>query len=133
MKNRFLISKNLFLVFSTLLIGLINPKIMKSQGSERMSPSVYSEWNRIKNVKISDSAQIVTYITDREIGDKKLAVFDISNNKNYAFDRILKHVQDPSGEFVLFTHGLSYESTKALKRKKAPKDKFPMDLSLIHI
>ena len=127
MKNRFLISKNLFLVFSTLLIGLINPKIMMSQGSERMSPSVYSEWNRIKNVKISDSAQIVTYITDREIGDKKLAVFDISNNKNYAFDRILKHVQDPSGEFVLFTHGLSYESTKALKRKKTPKDKFPMD------
>ncbi|MFZ1525471.1 MAG: hypothetical protein WAT22_11685, partial [Saprospiraceae bacterium] len=127
MKNPNSFHKYPFVASLFLLLAIVNPLKISSQGSKKMTPSVYSEWNRLKNVKISDSAQIITYTLDKEVGDKQLLIFDRAKNTSHHFDRVVKHMQDPNGEYVVIAHGLSYDSIRTLKRKKTPKDKMPSD------
>lgn len=114
-------------IYVFFFILLTWPFTLSSQGSAKMTPSVYSEWNKLKNVKISDSAQIITYTLEREIGDKVLMVYNNIIGKSHKIERVNKYLQDPNGEFIVFSHGLSYDSLRALKRKKTPKDKIPLD------
>lgn len=104
------------------------------QTYKMMTPSVYSEWNRLKNIKISDSAEIVMYMLDREIGDKQLVVYDSKNNVSHKFERVNKAQLDISGNYIIFSHGLAYDSIRTLKRKKTPQDKMPLDsLSIFNV
>ncbi len=115
------------LKFTSLILFLILSISSQSQALKKMNPSVFSEWNKIKNIKISDSAEIIIYTLEREIGDKKLAVYQTETDTSIFFDRVNKTQIDISGNIVMFSHGLSYDSTRVLKRKKTPKDKLPID------
>ncbi|MBC7885136.1 MAG: S9 family peptidase [Saprospiraceae bacterium] len=98
-----------------------------AQTLKKMTPRVYNEWNTIKNVKMSDSANTIIYTLEKETGDKKLCVYYKVNHTTIAFNRVKSAEVDVSGRFVIFTHGLSDDSLRTLKRKKTAKDKLPSD------
>jgi dienelactone hydrolase len=120
--------KNLGLKFQ-LIFGFIVLifTVGTSQSLKKMTPDVYSQWNKIKNVQISDSAEIIVYTLEKELGDKKMAIYQKAKDTSYFFDRVNKFNIDPSGKFVVYTKGLAYDSLRTLKRKKTAKDKIPKD------
>jgi len=100
---------------------------VSGQTLKKMTPQVYSEWNKIKNIKLSDSASAVIYLLEREIGDKSLCIYQKEADTTYTFGRVNKAEVDISGQFVVFSRNLSYDSTRTLKRNKTSKDKMPLD------
>ena len=100
---------------------------LSGQALKKMTPEVYSQWNKIKNIKLSDSAEVIIYTLERETGDKSLCIYQKSADTTYTFHRVNKAEADVSGRYVVFSRSLSYDSTRTLKRKKTPKDKMPVD------
>lgn len=100
---------------------------VSGQTLKKMTPQVYSEWNKIKNIKLSDSASAVIYLLERETGDKNLCIYQKEADTTYSFGRVNKAEVDISGQFVVFSRSLSYDSTRTLKRNKTSKDKMPLD------
>lgn len=97
-----------------------------------MTPAVYSQWNKIKNVKISDDGDWAMYQISKEVGDKVLKIYDTRNKKEFTFDRVKKASFDQEGNFALFTIEHSYEDVRALKREKTKKNKMPKDTLCIY-
>ena len=111
----------------TLMIMAFSATAARSQASKIMTPDVYSEWNKIRNITLSDSGHTVIYTLERETGDKILCIYDAGRDTTIRFQRVSKAILDPSGSFVAFSKSLSYDSTRTLKRKKTAKDKMPKD------
>ncbi len=101
------------------------------QTKKTMTPEVYSRWNKIRNVAISDSGETVIYTLEKELGDKTLYVYDGNRDSSFTFPRATKQILDPSGRFVIFSKGLADDSIRSLKRKKTPKDKMPADTLVV--
>jgi dipeptidyl aminopeptidase/acylaminoacyl peptidase len=99
-----------------------------------MTPDVYSEWRKIRNVSMSDSAETIIYNLEREVGDKQLCIYQTKLDKTYTIDRLTTAAVDFTGKYIVYTHGLAYDSIRTLKRKKTGKDKMPIDsLSIFHL
>lgn len=121
-----------FIIYSLIIFSQL-PSI-SAQNYKKMTPDAYSLWNRIKNIKLSDSAETIIYTLEREIGDKILCIYNKKNNFTHTYPRVSKAETDPTGRYVIFLHGLSYDSTRTLQRKKTPKDKMPEDsLSIVDV
>jgi dipeptidyl aminopeptidase/acylaminoacyl peptidase len=108
-----------------LIIFLLNNSY--GQNLKKMTPEVYSQWNKVKNVQMSDSCELIVYSLEKEVGDKKLAIYKKATDQTYFFNRVRKYNTDPSGQYVVFLKGLSYDSLRTLQRKKTSKDKLPKD------
>lgn len=99
-----------------------------------MSPDVYSEWRKIRNTTISDSGHTILYTLEREVGDKQLGIYHKPTKNTYIMDRVNASSVSADGKHVIYTHGLSYDSLRTLKRKKTPKEKLPIDsLSIFNV
>lgn len=116
------------LIFSFIAL---NASTINGQSLKKMTPVVYSQWNKIKNVQVSDSAEVIIYTVEKELGDKKLAIYQKNNDKTTFFDRINKVSIASNGKFVVFTKNLEFDSLRTLKRKKTNKDKLPKDSLVI--
>ncbi|MEM9545137.1 MAG: prolyl oligopeptidase family serine peptidase [Bacteroidota bacterium] len=97
-----------------------------------MTPDVYSEWNRIRNVKITDDGNWAMYQLTREIGDKVLKIYDTRQDKTYTFPRVKKASFDQKGGFAFFMLEHSYEARRDLERKKTKKKDMPRDTLCIY-
>lgn len=128
-------SRNLLINIRVLLIiCFLGSSYLSAQTKAKMTPEVYSLWKKIKNVKISDNGHTAIYTLEREIGDKTLAIYDKGRDTTFYIPRVNKVGMDPSGRYVIYTHSLSYDSLRILKRKKTPKDKLPKDsLSILFV
>lgn len=102
------------------------------QEYRKMTPEVYNVWKKIKNPRLSDSAETVIYTLEREQGDKELAVYNKAKESTTIFSRVNKSALDDGGTYVVFTQGLAYDSVRTLKRKKTAKDKMPKDSLVIY-
>jgi predicted peptidase len=99
-----------------------------------MTPEVYSQWRKIKNTTFSDSGHTVIYTLEKEVGDKQLGIFYRPTKSSYIINRFNTASTSASGDFVVYTHGLSYDSLRTLKRKKVAKEKLPLDsLSIFNL
>lgn len=117
-----------------LLLFLLTGLQTKAQSYKKMTPEVYSQWNKITQPKISDYANTITYMLEKEIGDKRLAVYVPAKDTTLFFDRVKKSFLDPSGKFIIYTHNLAFDSLQTLQRKKTDKDKLPKDsLTIINV
>ncbi|MBK8348128.1 MAG: S9 family peptidase [Saprospiraceae bacterium] len=105
---------------------------VNAQELKKMTPEIYNQWNKIKNVKTSDSAEVIMYTLEKETGDKTLCLYDRASENTRTYPRVGKSALDITGQYLMYTHSLSYDSMRVLKRKKTPKDKLPADsLSII--
>lgn len=117
-----------------LAISFLIPTFLLGQSDKKMTPEVYAEWNKLKQMKLSDSAETVIYTLEKEIGDKKLCIYNNEKGMTFRFDRVNTAYVDITGKYVAFTHGLAYDSLRTLKRKKVKKDKWPIDsLSIFNV
>ncbi|MGB4959739.1 MAG: prolyl oligopeptidase family serine peptidase, partial [Saprospiraceae bacterium] len=99
-----------------------------------MTPEVYSEWHKIKHVKMSDAAEVVAYTLEKETGDSQLCFYQNSNQQSTCVSPVSKYDLDISGKYIIYTHNVSYDSLRTLKRKKTPKDKMPLDhLTIVNV
>ncbi len=97
-----------------------------------MTPEVYSEWNRIRNVKITDNGNWAMYQLTKEAGDKILKIYNTRQDKTFTFPRVKKASFDQSGAFAIFMIEHSYEGRRALERKKTKKSDMPKDTLCIY-
>jgi len=102
-----------------------------TQGTKTMTPDVYHEWNSIKNTEMSDDGQTIKYVLAKEVGDNVLKVYKQKVSQIHTFDRAGNSHLLPSGEWVVFTQNINYDSLRWLKRQKTPKDKMPLDTLVI--
>jgi dipeptidyl aminopeptidase/acylaminoacyl peptidase len=120
--------KHISLVFFLVLscIGL--------SAQKTMTPNVYSEWRKIQNATISDSGHTIIYTLEREIGDKQLGIYHQPTKGSFIIERVNTASVDASGTYVVYSHGLAYDSLRTLKRKKVAKDKLPIDsISIMNV
>lgn len=127
--NIFITRSNILLIGALVLLSTVG---VYGQTLKKMTPDVYSQWNKIKNIQMSDSAEVILYSLEREIGDKKMAIYQKSKDTSYFFDRVNKMNAAGDGKYVVFTKSLSYDSLRTLKRKKTAKDKLPKDSLCIY-
>lgn len=121
-------------IFLLLITTLLTSFQVKGQSYKKMTPDVYSQWNKITNTQISDYGNTITYHLQKEIGDPILAIYLSNKDTTFFRNRVKQSFLDPSGKYVAYIHNLSYDSTRTLKRKKVEKDKFPKDtLSIIDV
>jgi hypothetical protein len=111
----------------TFLLWLLAGCCSTGFSQKSMTPDVYSEWRKIKNTTISDSGQTIIYTLEREIGDKQLGIYHKPTKSSYVLDRVNIASVNANGRYVVYTHGLTYDSLRTLKRKKTAKDKLPLD------
>ncbi len=125
----------LFNKFTFILCFLtISLTYVRGQSLAKMTPEVYNEWRKITKVKLSEKAETVIYTLEKELGDKTLCIYNKLNDSIISFDRVNQAEVNVSGRFVVFTHGLTSDSLRTLKRKKTKKDKLPIDsLSIINV
>ncbi|MBL0099938.1 MAG: hypothetical protein IPP49_07740 [Saprospiraceae bacterium] len=82
-----------------------------------MTPEIYNQWNKIKNVKTSDSAEVIMYTLEKETGDKTLCLYDRASENTRTYPRVGKSALDITGQYLMYTHSLSYDSMRVLKKK----------------
>jgi dipeptidyl aminopeptidase/acylaminoacyl peptidase len=117
-----------------LFITMLTSLQVKGQSYKKMTPEVYSQWNKITSPQISDYGNTVIYQLQKEIGDQNLAIYITNKDTTLFRNRVKQAFLDPSGKYVIYTHNLSYDSTRVLKKKKTDKNKFPKDtLSIIDL
>jgi len=97
-----------------------------------MTPEVYSEWNRIRNVKITDNGDWAMYQIAKEVGDRTLKIYNTREDKTYTFERVKKASFDQGGVFAFFMIEHPYEEVRNLERLKTKKDKMPQDTLCIY-
>ncbi len=102
-----------------------------AQGTKTMTPDVYLEWSSIKNTEMSDDGQTIKYTLTKEVGDNVLKVYKPDTSQTASFDRVGKSHLLPSGQWLVFTQNVQYDSLRWLKRKKTPKDKMPLDTLVV--
>lgn len=89
-------------------------------------------WNRIRNVKISNSGDHVLYGLDKEERDQTIQLLDIDGNP------VMSHQRSKGGQFsydsryVVFTVNAWKDSIKEMKRKKVKKKDLPKDTLVIY-
>lgn len=97
-----------------------------------MTPAVYSEWNKIKKVQISDDGNWAMYQITKEVGDKTLKIYNTREDKTYTFYRAQNASFDQGGRYAFFIIEHPYEEVRKLERLKTKKDKMPKDTLCIY-
>ena len=103
-----------------------------SQTKKSMTPEVYSEWNRIQNVQISDDGNWAMYQIAQELGNKTLKIYNTREDKTYTFERVKTASFDQGGTFAFFMIEHAYEEVRKLERIKKKKDEMPKDTLCIY-
>jgi dipeptidyl aminopeptidase/acylaminoacyl peptidase len=91
-----------------------------------------AEWNRIKNVNISNSGEYVLYGVDKEEQDETFHLLSING------DKIMSHERSKGGQFsydskyAVFTVNAWKDSIIEMKRRKVKKKDMPKDTLVIY-
>jgi hypothetical protein len=120
-----------FLIISTLFIFSFLSDC-HGQSKKSMTPDVYSEWNRIRNVQLSDNGDWAMYEVNKEVGDKKLKIYDTRNDKTFTFNRVKNATFDNNGVYAYFMLTHSFEGLRNLERSKTKKEEMPKDTLCIY-
>jgi len=120
-----------FLIFALVFTFLFSGDCI-AQSKKSMTPEVYTEWNRIRNVQITDNGDWAMYQLAKEVGDRTLKIYDTRGDKTFTFERVKKASFDQNGAFAYFMVEHPYEDVRKLKRKKVKKEKMPKDTLCIY-
>ncbi|MEA3494900.1 MAG: prolyl oligopeptidase family serine peptidase [Bacteroidota bacterium] len=115
-----------------LLILLLIPafsSFSQNNNKKNLDHSVYEKWNVMKNIKISNNGNWVTYIStpQKTALDSKLFLFDVKKDKLDFIDRGEIASFSPNSDFLIFKIKAQYDSVRKMKLEKVKKDELPKD------
>lgn len=103
-----------------------------SAQQKTMSPEVFNSWNTIKDTRISDDGNWVTYTVGNEAGDPALHIYDHQSGNTVRFDRASKAKISADSKWLAFKVHPAVDSIKAMKRRKVKKKDLPNDSLVIY-
>ena len=119
------------LIFALLFTSLFASDCI-AQSKKSMSPEVYTEWNRIRNVQITENGDWAMYQLAKEVGDRTLKIYNTREDKTFTFERVKDASFDQNGTFAYFMIEHPYVDARNLERQKTKKDKMPKDTLCIY-
>lgn len=117
------------LVFLLCAILFVNPSIAQKKVMQQEDKAL---WNRIRNVKISNTGDYILYAKGAEEKDKTLHLKTISGSSVMSYNRSKGGQFSYDSDYVVFTVNAWKDSIKAMKRKKVKKNNFPKDTLIIY-
>ncbi len=112
--------------------AIVAHTIVFAQSKHVLTPEDMPAWQTLKRPAISNDGLWVSYETVPYRGDGMLHLVEVEGAGKKVFARASKAAFDPSGKFVAFLISPSYDTLKALKLKKTPKDKMPGDTLAVY-
>ncbi len=90
------------------------------------------EWNRLRNVSISNSGNHVIYGLEKGEKEQVLQLLDMKGNKIMSYERLQRGQFSYDSKYAVFTVNAWKDSIMELKRRKVKKKKLPKDTLLIY-
>ena len=97
------------------------------QGQSVMDESVYSTWNKIKNAKISNNGQWISYELEPGYGDKTVVLYNTVSKQELKYKSASKAKFSYDSDFFAFIIHPENDSLRSLKLKKTKKEDLPPD------
>jgi dienelactone hydrolase len=104
-----------------------------SQGKKIMNSSVYKEWNRISDEKISSDGKWVLYTLSTEEGDDRTVLYNTITGIEKRFSRLTNVLLSNDGKLLTAMITPSKEHVKDLRRKKTKKEDLPKDSLFVYL
>jgi dipeptidyl aminopeptidase/acylaminoacyl peptidase len=99
---------------------------------KKIDAASYDKWNRIENVKLSETGKIITYEINPLEGDSKFYIKAKSAAEAVLFPRGSSAQIAKDESFVVFTISPQFDTIRQLKLDKVKKIKFPKDTLAIY-
>jgi dipeptidyl aminopeptidase/acylaminoacyl peptidase len=98
-----------------------------SQSKKVMNPSVYGQWNRLSNEKISSDGKWIIYTISNEESDDVTILHNTSNGSDTKFERLSNVLMSDDGKLITAMITPPKAHVKELRRKKTKRDDLPKD------
>ncbi len=92
-----------------------------------MNESVYDDWKRVEDSKISNNGDWIVYTIKPHKGDKQIHFYHTRSDKTYTFDRGESPALDQDNGFAVFNIKPHADTIYQLKKRKVDKKKHPKD------
>lgn len=92
-----------------------------------MDESVYDDWKRIEDSKISNNGDWIIYTSKPHKGDKQIHFYHTRSDKSYHFDRGESPQIDFDNGFAVFNIKPHADTIYQLKKRRVKKDRHPKD------
>jgi hypothetical protein len=89
-----------------------------SQSKKVMNPSVYGQWNRLSNEKISSDGKWIIYTISNEESDDVTILHNTSNGSDTKFERLSNVLMSDDGKLITAMITPPKAHVKELRRKK---------------
>lgn len=93
----------------------------------KISPSTYNEWRSIKEPRISEKGNIISYAVAPQVGDQNLIIKNKFIDKTLTIERGKNVIIAPTEKWLAFSLHNYYDSIHSLKLKKVAKKNWPTD------
>lgn len=123
--------KNLLLAIILFMFscGLINAQETGVLTGEKkiLDHSVYNDWKRLENIKISNDGKFTTFEVNKQKGDGVLNLKNLLNDEELMIPRGYESSFSSSSEYAVFKIKVPEDSLRKLKLAKKKKETFPKD------
>ncbi len=127
--------KNILLVLSMFLLsgGIVFSQDSSYNSAEKkiLDHSVYNDWNRLENIKISNDGKFTTFEVNKQKGDGKLSLKNLSTDEEIIIPRGYESTFSYDNDFAVFKVKVPEDSLRKLKLAKKKKETFPKDSLVI--
>jgi len=125
-KKPYKMKKNIFIL---MLFSLIFHFSIFSQKNEKipLDHSVYDTWKDLKNAKISNNAEWISYEINPQKGDGNLYVYNLNTSKFDSIPRAYDAEISSNSSFIAFKIKPQILTTRKAKLDKVKKEKMPKD------
>ena len=119
----------LFLILFVLSGSLLNAQESDRQNAEKkiLDHSVYNDWKRLENVKISNDGKFTSFEINKQKGDGVLNLKNLSNDEELLIPRGYDNTFSSNSDFAAFKIKVPEDSLRKLKLAKKKKETFPKD------
>lgn len=101
--------------------------LQASAQKKPLTHDVYDDWKTIQTVAISNDGNWAAYRIAPQVGDAKLEIRNLTNDKVISIDRVSSYRFSNNSQFVAAEVKLAYAEERALKLKKTSASKMPKD------
>ncbi|MDE5417481.1 prolyl oligopeptidase family serine peptidase [Labilibaculum sp. DW002] len=115
--------KSLLFILLCLFVG----SAMAQNSKQSLKHSDYDHWKNLKNQKISNNGEWVSYEVNPQKGDGYLYLYEVNTGKLDSISRGYKAVFTPNSDVLCFQIKAQFDTIRKAKMDKVEKEKQPKD------